>query len=253
MKNFSWDKMAKKYPHYDDIAMSKDVNYVIDWVEERGVSFANSTVLDIGCGTGTIAIPLVFKGAKVTGVDISGEMLNQLSYDMDKLNINDSITVHQSEWEDFSLISSYDIIIASMTPALSKTELIDKMLAGTANIGIYVGWGKYKNNLFLTALFDAHNFQSSGKPQGSCIKTKEFLAYLEEKGLTTQHEYFDTSWSDFYTKEEALEYAYDQLEYREIAPKKDVIDSVIREFTQGESVVIETQTEKGVVLFSREK
>ncbi|MDD5405319.1 MAG: hypothetical protein PHE73_00070 [Sulfurovaceae bacterium] len=52
-----WDNMATRYPRYDDDSMSKDVNTMLDFAKENGVDFKEANVLDIGCGTGTVAIP----------------------------------------------------------------------------------------------------------------------------------------------------------------------------------------------------
>jgi len=59
-------------PRDDDDYISK----MLDRIEVE----PNSTVLDIGCGPGTLTIPLAKKVGSVTGLDISAEMLKRVSY-----------------------------------------------------------------------------------------------------------------------------------------------------------------------------
>lgn len=243
--------MAKTYPHYYDTSMLKDVNYVLDWVKTRGITFQNHSVLDIGCGTGTIAIPLALQGAHVTGVDVSDAMISICSSDAESLSLENSIKTHQNTWDDFSLDKIYDVVIASMTPAISSFELIDKMIDSTKDKGIYVGWGAYRNNLFLDELCTLHKVVK--KTSGGCVKVKQFIEYLEEKEVNFEYEYFDTEWSDEYSPQEALDYACEQLAFREVEPQKDLIQSVIPKFTCNDKVVIETKAQKGIVLFSKKK
>lgn len=249
--NSFWENMAKNYPRYDDPAMSSDVNHVLNWALSKGVAFEKKTVLDVGCGTGTVSIPLALKGAFITAVDLSTTMLSSLEEDAKKLNLQHSIQAYQMSWEDFELQDSYDMVVASMTPAISSKASIDKILEATRENGIYVGWGKYKNNLFLDALFLAHEYDKT--PSGSCIKTKEFIEYLEEKGMHWECDYFETSWRDIYTKEEAIEYAKEQLQWKDIKPQIRLIEDVVSQFTFDGKVVIETKAEKGVVFFRKNK
>jgi ubiquinone/menaquinone biosynthesis C-methylase UbiE len=67
-----WDDIAEKYarkplPNPDSTKRKLDI--------VRSMMKANDVVLDIGCGTGTIAIELSAHAAKVEGLDISGEMV----------------------------------------------------------------------------------------------------------------------------------------------------------------------------------
>ncbi|HET6497860.1 MAG TPA: class I SAM-dependent methyltransferase [Coriobacteriia bacterium] len=65
---------------YDALYADKDyegeVRFVTDVFSEYGVK-AGASVLDLGCGTGGHAIPLARRGYRMTGVDLSPEMVTQ--------------------------------------------------------------------------------------------------------------------------------------------------------------------------------
>lgn len=244
-----WDNMAKNYPRYDDLSMQRDVKQVLEWAKSKGVCFDKKTILDIGCGTGTFAIPLALKGAHVTAIDLSDGMLSALKEDANTLHVSSQIKIHKSKWDDFEVTKTYDIVLASMSPAISSELLIDKMMDATHGIGLYVGWGSYKTNAFVDLLMLSHKIPE--KTGGGCIKVEQFMKYLESKKIAFEHSYFTTFWSDTYTYDEAFEYALQQLQRKEITPDKTVIDTLIKDFTQDGVVFIETHAEKGMVLFSK--
>jgi SAM-dependent methyltransferase len=64
--------------HYDELYGDKDYAAECDLIEQTFQRFARKPVrriLDLGCGTGSHAIPLAHRGYMVTGVDRSAEML----------------------------------------------------------------------------------------------------------------------------------------------------------------------------------
>jgi len=73
------------------------------------------TVLDIGCGPGTLTIPLAQKAKSVTALDISIEMLKNLKANAEKAGL-DNILYLESSWEDAfnnKLAGSHDVVVAS--------------------------------------------------------------------------------------------------------------------------------------------
>ncbi|MDD3343895.1 MAG: class I SAM-dependent methyltransferase [Sulfurospirillaceae bacterium] len=244
-----WDNMAKRYPRFNDASMSKDVNHILSWCQERNVSFEGTTILDIGAGTGTIAIPLAQKGAHVTAMDISEGMLAALNEDAKEQGLSAKVSTHQSDWDSFPLSQQYDIVIASMTPAISDLQKIEKMLGATKGIGIYVGWGKYRINKLVEALVKAHTKEEEDCASGGCIKAAQFIDILDERNITYESSFFATSWCDTYSFEEAREYAYDQLKRKEITPNEEIVESILISNLEGDKVQITTEAEKGIILW----
>lgn len=65
---------------YDTLYHDKDYERECDLLEHALAEHATRpvrTVLDLGCGTGNHALPLAERGYRVTGVDLSGEMLER--------------------------------------------------------------------------------------------------------------------------------------------------------------------------------
>ena len=73
------------------------------------------TVLDMGCGAGTLALPLADKVKSVTAVDFSEKMLSILHEECRERNIHNIKTVHagwEDDWAEVGL-GQYDVAIAS--------------------------------------------------------------------------------------------------------------------------------------------
>ncbi len=250
LKDSFWDDMAQHYPHYNDPSMQKDVEFVLSWAQKHGVDFKERLVLDIGCGTGTVAIPLALRGARVDAIDLSQAMLTILQEDVSKLHLEKLVKSYKSDWDSFHVSSLYDIVFASMTPAISQEYHIQKMINATSKIGIYVGWGAYKINDFVDQLMLEHAVQWDKK--GGCVKVTSFMEYLDHVGLPYHYEYFKTSWDEAYSIEQATAYALNQLSRKEVTPDMKKIHSLIDRFTQEDgSIKIGTRAEKGIVLFSK--
>jgi ubiquinone/menaquinone biosynthesis C-methylase UbiE len=84
---------------------------------ERGVS-EGSHALDIGCGTGSLAIACARRGARVTGIDISPQMLDIARRKVEQAELTDSITLLQMsaiELDERFEPKRFDTIMSSLT------------------------------------------------------------------------------------------------------------------------------------------
>lgn len=62
---------------YDQLMADTPYDRWLSWAEEFWEKHGRpQSIIDLGCGTGSIAIPLANKGYKVTGIDLSAEMLS---------------------------------------------------------------------------------------------------------------------------------------------------------------------------------
>lgn len=91
-------------------SLMNDVNYA-QWAEYLHVQLQKSgcpgnRLLDLGCGTGNITIPLAQKGYAITAVDLSTEMLAQAKEKSLQLDAK----VLQIEWQqqDMTMLDLYD-------------------------------------------------------------------------------------------------------------------------------------------------
>ena len=66
---------------YDRFAYDFDYDAWTDWYEKRILDLrpGSREICDVGCGTGPLAVRLAQKGYKVTGIDLSEDMLRVAS------------------------------------------------------------------------------------------------------------------------------------------------------------------------------
>lgn len=69
-----WDRRARSWDHHGVTGLGK----VIAAVLEQAPVQPGATVVDLGCGTGALSLPLAERGAAVTAVDLSRAMVERL-------------------------------------------------------------------------------------------------------------------------------------------------------------------------------
>lgn len=89
-----WDERAKTFP----VKHGKQTDYVQKFLQLADVK-PNETVLDMGCGTGSVATPLARMGCHVVACDFSQGMLDKMQQDLAELGIAD-VEVHKMSWAD---------------------------------------------------------------------------------------------------------------------------------------------------------
>jgi len=125
-----WDKRAKRFN--DSMMQNRER------AEKQIAKIALNpeyTVLDVGAGTGRLAIPIAKQAKSVTAIDPSKGMLACLQENMEKESVK-NITCINKRWEDIELgsdIEPHDVVIAShslsmldMQEALAKIDATAK-------------------------------------------------------------------------------------------------------------------------------
>ena len=95
------------YYDYEFKSRKDDVNWYVD----RYVR-ADGPVLELGVGTGRIALPAVRKGAQVTGIDLSESMLEQAEKHRGRLakSKRASLSLHHGDMRSFDLAQKFDLV-----------------------------------------------------------------------------------------------------------------------------------------------
>jgi SAM-dependent methyltransferase len=84
------------------------VSFILKVMEANGIN--NGHILDVGCGTGNIAIPLSKKGLEVTAVDLSEEMLFVAKEKSETLKA--TVQFFQQDMRELEGLGTYDVVIS---------------------------------------------------------------------------------------------------------------------------------------------
>ncbi|MEG0379272.1 MAG: class I SAM-dependent methyltransferase [Eubacterium sp.] len=133
-----WDASADYY----DAGMGSSeerLRVVLDRLEHEGFfKGAPKTVLDIGSGTGSFALPLSERGALVTTIDCSAEMNHIMAEKAKKRGLK--LDIRTGEFDQVSFgAQKYDLVLGSMNPGLYHPDPFGKMLSLSKGRIIYIG------------------------------------------------------------------------------------------------------------------
>lgn len=136
-----WNKRSGNYANnIEKDNRKKRTDEILELLEESGFTPEGSRVLDIGCGPGTLTIPLSKLGAEVTALDISSGMLDRLKDSVKKESL--PVDIIECSWwtadiDELGFRNEFDLVIASMTPGVKDIESFDKMMACSKNLCYY--------------------------------------------------------------------------------------------------------------------
>ncbi|TQD23400.1 class I SAM-dependent methyltransferase [Methanolobus vulcani] len=136
-----WNKRSKNYAKNNGKGDGKKkTEEILVFLDECGFNPEGAKVLDIGCGPGTLSLPLARLGAEVTSLDISSGMLDRLKDVVKKESL--PIEVLEYSWwtadiDELGFRKEFDLVIASMTPGIKNVEDFDKMVACSKRLCYY--------------------------------------------------------------------------------------------------------------------
>lgn len=121
-----WDDKSK-----DMAASVINSPYVNDFISRMNIT-GDEVVLDIGCGPGTLAIPLAKKVKEVIAIDFSAQMLEQLQLYAAREGVTNIRTFHLSWEDDWNILPPVDIAVASRSVEVKDIDMaLSKMSSHT--------------------------------------------------------------------------------------------------------------------------
>jgi SAM-dependent methyltransferase len=115
-----WDQRAQDFAAEDSTAALGTSRYAATFIQYMDI-LPGETVLDIGSGSGTLALPLARAGHPVCAVDFSQGMLSLLRKQAAEEGLRTVVTV-QASWEDdwsTAGVSVADVAVASRSMAVA--------------------------------------------------------------------------------------------------------------------------------------
>ena len=149
-----WDAAAKEYDNGLDRPYHQRLEDLVTRLEKNRMLADGTTVLDVGCGTGSLAFLLAGRGAQVTAVDFAGGMLQQARANC-PAGCKNRVHFEQADWKKLDLkdrgwLKKFDLVLAHMTPAVKTPDLFLKLTAASRQSCCATSWaGKRENNLRL--------------------------------------------------------------------------------------------------------
>ncbi len=139
-----WNRRSELFgKSHDPEAREKRTETIISFLKNGGFQARGAKVLDIGCGTGALALPLARMGAEVTAFDIASGMLKKLETIAEKEGLPIH-TVEGSWWsadiDVLGLRNQYDLVMAARTPAVRNAECLEKIMACSREYCLYIGF-----------------------------------------------------------------------------------------------------------------
>lgn len=116
VKQVDYDLLATFYDAFIDPAVYDEYLHLVERYTSKG------TLLDIGCGTGTLSLEFARLGFEVTATDLSEEMLHIVAYRSNEENVDLEIAVY--DLLD-PIPSKFDLITASMDVINHLSDLED--------------------------------------------------------------------------------------------------------------------------------
>jgi len=133
MLMYGWMKFVEVAPERYDWAVKLMTGGRIDQIKDQIAAAVSpgDKVLDIGCGTGTLAVRCMKRGAYVTGLDSSEFMLQQAGKHAASAGVSDRLTVVQdsvTQLRKHFPNESFDVVTSTMALGEFPREYLDYIL-----------------------------------------------------------------------------------------------------------------------------
>lgn len=167
----------------------------------------DTTIIDVGCGTGRYALALAERAGAVHGIDFSGKMIDH-AWKAARERDCDNVSFGVGDFRTMELIGQYDIAIAHLTPAICDGETFGK-LQSLARKQVFVAKPTQKTDSVLDPVMHLLGREQRRKGTGDDVLRMFALAWLGGSVPSVRH--YRDKWTSTRTFEEACRLYGDRL------------------------------------------
>ncbi len=248
-----WETKASEHPlPFEEKTFSR-TSRIINFVGEKRILFEGAKVLDIGCGTGAFALPFAQRGASVTALDISDNMLKRLAEEAQRLHLGLVRPIRYS-WKEIDireagLEGGFDIVLSAFSTAADTEEELAEMEKCSTQWCLYIASGKIRRTTLCEKILSACGAPRNPKPDIRNIKRK-----LKKMGRTFLFHSFSDTIMEERSLKQITEQVVNRLEATGKRPDPDAIFAIVSSLSAAyskDSKVIECQgsVEIGLLLW----
>lgn len=174
-----WDSRAAELGSRMDSS-----NYADEFIRRMNLDGAQS-LLDVGCGPGTICLPLASQLQRVIGLDFSAGMLDALRDRAAQLGLAQVETLQLAWEDDWSAVPVCDIVVASRSSTVADMEAALHKLNDKARQRVYL------THLVGGHFIDAAVLQAIGRDLPSLPDSLYILNILHQMGIHPRLDYIE--------------------------------------------------------------
>ncbi len=204
---------------------------------------AGTRVLDIGTGTGAMALCAAERGAEVTALDVSGAMLRRVQEVAQGL----PIATVRADWRYVDVDAAgfrraFDLVVAQMVPSLREPADFARMEACSRGWCAFIGWGRERRDPWLQAVFADHGVAWE-VPAGVPLAKQQLLAL----GHDACPVYWRETWERARSTAAAIRDAVDHLAVRGVRAHDDLLRARIADLDEGGRLLDRCEVEIGLI------
>lgn len=205
-ENF-WDNRAEEFNEGTD-GDGERVDKIIRILKDKGVLGKDKSVLDIGCGAGKFAFKFAPLVQELTGIDLSGRMLDFAQANAQQKGLT-NIGFEKIDWGELNLKDrgwdkGFDLVFAANCPGINSKSALEKMIAASRGYCFISTFVAREDSIKDELGNLLHPGSGHGRRQGTsfyCI-----FNILWHLGYHPEITYADGCWEHVMSKEKAYQY-----------------------------------------------
>lgn len=244
-----WKERAQSFPRPSQKPERAKSRLIIERIKAMGVAVAGTRILEIGCGTGLMTLPLAGEAEQVTALDLSHEMLAILEDELTAAGLS-NVVLRRGSWQSFDprakgLGRSWDSVWAVRSTAVNNLEDLERMEQCAKTWCVFAGAEAIaRRPSVIEDLLACHGIPSILSPSPSDV-----CGMLEQRGRKPARETIRLTWKRKCSVEECLKGLTRHVELYDASPQRAVIEEALRAQCPGGLLELTNRVVLGLVVW----